>query len=141
MWTGETDPHTPHYPRPSAPPHLPPFAPPPSLAHTPLLDVDIAWPLSASCIVGDLGFYTRLIVSTLGPLTVLVALAFLFSIALYRHSANSPEAAVARQHAIVRHASAALLVCFLVSVFTCCPRYNRRQAKQTVERNANGRGS
>lgn len=79
-----------------------------------LLSLDIAWPVSVSCIVGDLGFYERLILSTLAPVVVLSVLMCTYLVALYRHRGSMAEDVEERQRATVRHASAALLVCFLV---------------------------
>lgn len=74
------------------------------------------WPISASCIVGELNFYARLIASTLAPLVTLTLLLVTYLISLRRYPGNTAVAARERQNSAVRHASAALLVCFLVRV-------------------------
>eukprot|EP00752_Nemacystus_decipiens_P008583 g7664.t1 len=76
---------------------------------------DITWPLNATCIVGNISFYKRLVGVTLGPLVVLAFLGTTYAVAMRVHrGGRGRESSEARQRAVVRHASAALLVLFLV---------------------------
>lgn len=79
---------------------------------------DVTWPLNATCLVGNISFYQRLVGVTLGPLVVLAFLGVVCAVAMRVHRAGcgrDRDSAEARQRAVVRHASAALLVLFLVS--------------------------
>lgn len=63
--------------------------------------------------MGNINFYQRLVGVTLGPLIVLAFLTATYVVAMRVHRGGfSVEA---KQRAVVRHASAALLVLFLVS--------------------------
>ncbi|CAN0240311.1 unnamed protein product [Pylaiella littoralis] len=83
-----------------------------------LLDVfnfDITWPLTASCLVVNISFYQRLLGVTLGPLAALAFLGTTYVLAMNMHRWGFGQmSAEARQGVVVRHASAALLVLFLV---------------------------
>lgn len=80
---------------------------------------DITWPLNATCLVGNISFYQRLVGVTLGPLILLAFLSVTYAVAMRVHprggGGRGGESTEARQRAVMRHASAALLVLFLVS--------------------------
>lgn len=69
--------------------------------------------------MGNISFYQRLVGVTLGPLLVLAFLSATYVVAMRVHRCRGGrggrESSEARQRAVVRHASAALLVLFLVS--------------------------
>ncbi|CAM9678213.1 unnamed protein product [Pylaiella littoralis] len=80
-----------------------------------VFNFDIAWPLTASCLVGNISFYQKLLGVTLGPLAALAFLGTTYALAINMHRWGFGQTtAEARQGVVVRHASAALLVLFLV---------------------------
>ena len=74
-----------------------------------LLDFDLGWMLSASCIV-DIDFHDRLLFVTLGPIIVLALLGLTYKIAVGKN--RQSQRAV--QNVQIKHLSAVLLITFLV---------------------------
>lgn len=72
-----------------------------------------------SCILGNINFYQRLLAVTLGPLIALAFLGVTYAVAMHiRPCGLGQTSSEARQRVVVRHASAALLVLFLVRVYS-----------------------
>ena len=74
-----------------------------------LLDVDLGWMLSASCLV-DIDFHDRLLFATIGPIAIIMLLGMTYYIAA-RRNRQSEEAIQNVQH---KHLSAVLLLTFFV---------------------------
>lgn len=74
-----------------------------------ILNFDVLWIPSVGCLV-EVGFHGRLLVSTIGPLVALAALAITYTIAKRRSSRSE----VALQKIRHKHMSAVLLITFLV---------------------------
>ena len=74
-----------------------------------LLDFDLGWMLSASCVV-DIDFHVRLLFATIGPIVVILLLGVTYYIAARRNH-RSEEAVQIVQH---KHLSAVLLLTFFV---------------------------
>ena len=74
-----------------------------------LLDIDLGWMLSASCVV-DIDFHDRLLFATIGPIVVILLLAMTYYIAA-RRNRHSEGAVQNVQH---KHLSAVLLLTFFV---------------------------
>lgn len=62
----------------------------------------------------DFNFYEKLLIVTLGPIVILGALELSYAGAIRWHRGTGEDATENRREAKVRHASAALLVLFLV---------------------------
>ena len=74
-----------------------------------LLDVDLGWMLSASCVV-DIDFHDRLLFATIGPIAMIMLLGMTYYIAA-RRNRQSQEAV---QNVQQKHLSAVLLLTFFV---------------------------
>ena len=74
-----------------------------------LLDFDLGWMLSASCVVG-IDFHDRLLFATIGPIVVILLLAMTYYIAARRNQ-QSEGALQSVQH---KHLSAVILLTFMV---------------------------
>ena len=74
-----------------------------------LLDFDLGWMLSASCVV-NIDFHDRLLFATIGPIVVILSLAMTYYIAA-RRNRQSQGALQSVQH---KHLSAVLLLTFFV---------------------------
>ena len=74
-----------------------------------LLDFDLGWMLSASCVV-NIDFHDRLLVATIGPIVVILLLATTYYIAARRN--RQSEGAV--QNVQHKHLSAVILLTFFV---------------------------
>ena len=74
-----------------------------------LLDFDLGWMLSASCVV-NIDFHDRLLFATIGPIVVLLLLAMTYYIAARRN--RQSEGAV--QNVQHKHLSAVILLTFFV---------------------------
>ena len=74
-----------------------------------LLDFDLGWILSASCVV-NIDFHDRLLFATIGPIVVILLLGMTYYIAA-RRNRQSEGALQSVQH---KHLSAVLLLTFLV---------------------------
>ncbi|CAN0577455.1 unnamed protein product, partial [Laminaria digitata] len=80
------------------------------LAIVGMSNLDLARFLAADCLFST-DFYDRLLISTLGPIAVLVILACTYSVATWR---NGGPGSGSRAVIIQKHASIVLLVAFLV---------------------------
>ena len=74
-----------------------------------LLDFDLGWMLSASCVV-HIDFHDRLLFVTAGPIVIIILLGMTYTIAVYRNR-RSQEAT---QNVQRKHLSTVLLLTFLV---------------------------
>ena len=89
----------------------------PFLPHTfsrPRTQPDISWPLSAMCLVKEITFYEKLVITTLAPIIVLGTLGLSYAAAMRWHQGSDRNSTESRQQVKVRHASVSLLVLFLV---------------------------
>ena len=66
------------------------------------------------CLVDGINFYAKLVIVTLAPIISLGALGLTYAGAMWWHQGTNYQVIESRQEAKVRHASAALLVLFLV---------------------------
>ena len=80
------------------------------LAIVGMSNLDLARFLAAGCLIST-DFYDRLMISTMGPIAVLVVLACTYALAIWR---NSDSGGGSRAVIIQKHASIALLVAFLI---------------------------
>ena len=74
-----------------------------------ILNFDLGWTMSADCIIA-IDFHDRLLISTIGPIVVVMVLGITFAIAVSRHR-RSQEALQNVRH---KHVSTLLLLTFLV---------------------------
>ena len=77
-----------------------------------LLDFDLGWMLSASCVV-DIDFHDRLLFVTLGPIIALALLGLTYKIAVGKNRRSQR----AVQNVKIKHLSAVLLITFLVYAY------------------------
>jgi len=78
-----------------------------------VVNLDIGQILSAACVLPGLGFYDRLLVTTLTPMGLIILLALTFQVAKRRAGPTNLDA---KQLALSRHITVGLLATFLVSL-------------------------
>eukprot|EP00903_Cladosiphon_okamuranus_P012164 g11411.t1 len=82
-----------------------------------IVNLDVGSVFSGSCILPDVNFYQRLLLTTLTPLVLVLVLAFTYQMAKRRAGIGSASV-IARRAAWSRHMAAGLLLTFLVFTST-----------------------